>query len=75
VMREGLGLVGVGTILGLFGALGASRLLRSALYGAEGSGFVFLAVPILLMTVSAFAIWNPARRAAGVDPILALRSE
>jgi|CXWL01.1.fsa_nt_gi predicted permease len=75
VMREGLGLVGAGTIIGLVGAFGASVLLRSVLYGADGRVFVFLSVPILLMTVSALAIWNPARRAAGVDPILALRSE
>ncbi len=75
VMREGLGLVGVGTIIGLVGAFGASILLRSVLYGADGRVFVFLSVPILLLTVSALAIWNPARRAAGVDPILALRSE
>jgi predicted permease len=75
VMREGLGLVGAGTAIGLVAAVGVSLLLRSVLYGAEGTALVFASVPMLLMAVSALAIWKPARRAASVDPILALRSE
>lgn len=73
VMREGLGLVGIGAIIGLAGALAAAWLLRSVLYGAPGNAMVFSAVPTLLLTVSALAIWTPARRAARVDPLVALR--
>jgi predicted permease len=75
VMREGLGLVGIGAVLGLLGAFGASVLLRSVLYGAPGNGLVFAVVPTLLLTVSALAIWTPAKRAAGVDPLVALRAD
>lgn len=75
IMREGLGLVGIGTALGLLGAIGAAVVLRSVLYGAPGNGFVFAAVPTLLLTVSGLAIWTPAKRAAGVDPLVSLRAD
>lgn len=73
VMREGLFLVGIGAVIGLVGAFGAAQLLRGVLYGAPGNGAVFASVPALLLAVSAFAVWTPARRAAGVDPLVALR--
>ncbi|MGE0863688.1 MAG: FtsX-like permease family protein, partial [Vicinamibacterales bacterium] len=75
IMRDGMLLVGAGGALGLAGAAGAAQLLRGVLYGASGTGLVFVSVPILLVTVAAFAAWLPARRAATVEPLVALRQE
>ena len=76
VMKQGLVLVAVGGVIGLALALGASRLLRGMLYGANVIDPVtFVGVPLLLTVVAAFAIWVPARRAAGVDPVRAIKSE
>jgi predicted permease len=76
VMRQGLTLVLIGTGIGLAGALAASQLLRGILYGGRVVDPVtFVAVPLVLVAVAALASWLPARRAAGVDPIIALRQE
>jgi macrolide transport system ATP-binding/permease protein len=76
VMRQGLSLVVIGAGVGLVGALGASRLLRGILYGGSVVDPVtFVAVPLVLVAVAAVASWLPARRAASVDPIRALRRE
>ncbi|HUF27457.1 MAG TPA: ABC transporter permease [Gemmatimonadaceae bacterium] len=76
VMRQGLTLVAIGAALGLAGALGAWRVVRGLLYGPSGPDLVtFVGVPVLLIAVAAFAIWIPARRAAMIDPMVALRSE
>jgi predicted permease len=77
VMRQGLTLVAVGGAIGLLLSLGTARLIRGVLYGA-GAAFdplTFVAVPAVLAAVAALAMWVPARRAAGVDPMLAIRSE
>lgn len=77
VMRQGLALVAAGGAIGLALALAAARLIRGVLYGA-GAAFdplTFVAVPVVLSMVAALATWLPARRAAGVDPMLAIRSE
>jgi macrolide transport system ATP-binding/permease protein len=76
VLRQGLTLVAVGTALGLAGGWGAWRLVRSMLHGATGPDVTtFVGVPLLLIAVAALAIWFPARRAARVDPVVALRME
>ena len=76
VMRQGLRLVGFGTVIGLVGAVLGSRLVRGLLYGDAGIDYVTLAgVPLVLIGVAALAIWFPARRAATVDPMVALRGE
>ncbi|HUQ80253.1 MAG TPA: ABC transporter permease [Gemmatimonadaceae bacterium] len=76
VMRQGLRLVGFGTVIGLVGAVLGSRLVRGLLYGDAGIDYATLAgVPLVLIAVAAFAIWFPARRAATVDPMVALRGE
>ena len=67
---------GVGVAVGLPVALLAGALLRSALY--EVSAFdplVLAGVPAVLGTVAALACWVPARRAARVNPVVALRAE
>ena len=76
VLREGLILAAAGVIIGVPAALLASRLLRSMLFGLEPSDpltFAGAIVGVVLVTVFASAI--PARRAASVQPIQALRME
>ncbi|MBC7896546.1 MAG: ABC transporter permease [Cytophagaceae bacterium] len=76
VMRQGLTLVAIGGAIGLAAALGASQLLRGVLYGANALDPVtFIGVPLILAGVAALAIWVPARRAASVDPVRAIKSE
>ena len=69
-------MVAIGTAIGLVGALAGARLVRSMLYGETGiDAMTFVGVPLVLIAVAAFAIWFPARRAAVVDPMVALRGE
>jgi putative ABC transport system permease protein len=76
VLRRGLRLVGTGVALGLLCALALGRLLSSLLYrtSAFDTG-VIATVTALLALVALFASWLPARRAAKVDPLIALRAE
>jgi predicted permease len=75
IMRQGLTLVAVGTVIGLAGAWGASRLLRGLLYGDASAPLTFVVVPAVLVSVAALATFIPARRAARVDPAITLRAE
>src|SRR6185295_1093613 len=76
VLRQGMKLTGIGIVIGLAGALALTRVLTTLLYQVKPLDPVtFLAVPVLLMTVATLACWLPARHAARVDPIEALRSE
>jgi predicted permease len=76
LMRQGLGLVAAGMMVGLGLALGAAKLASSQLYGSGGFDAVtFVAVPLVLIGVAALAIWIPSRRASGLDPVVALRRE
>jgi len=76
VLRRGLKLAGAGIVLGLIGAMVLTRLLRSLLFGVgPADPLTFVAVPLLLVFVALLACWLPARRAANVDPMEALRSE
>jgi putative ABC transport system permease protein len=76
VLRRGL-LLGVsGAAAGLVGAVGLTRLLKSRLYGVSPvDPATFGAVTVLLLLVAVAACWIPARRAATVDPVVALRAE
>jgi putative ABC transport system permease protein len=76
MIREGLALTLGGTALGLVGALFGARLLASFLYGVGTTDpLTFSAVAFVLLGVSLAATLIPARRALGVDPISALRTE
>ena len=76
IMRQGLTLVLIGTGIGLAGAIAASRLLASVLYGDDAVGpATFVAVPLVLIAVAALATFVPARRATLVDPAITLRAE
>lgn len=76
VLRSGAGQVGTGLALGLVGALAASRLLETALYEVKPfDPLVFAAVAGFFAVVAACACLIPARRAAQVDPMVALRND
>jgi putative ABC transport system permease protein len=76
VMRQGLTMVAVGGGVGLALAFGAAQLIRGMLYGGNAlDPLTFVVVPLVLTGVAALAIWVPARRAAAVDPVLAIRTE
>jgi putative ABC transport system permease protein len=76
VLREGMLLAGIGVVIGLAGALALTRVLRSLLFEVTPTDpATLLTVSCLLLIVSAFALAVPARRAMGVDPMVALRHE
>jgi putative ABC transport system permease protein len=76
VVGDGMRLVVAGTALGLVAALATARWLESFLYGISGvDAMTFATVPVLLAAVALVACLVPARRAAKVDPLVALRSE
>jgi putative ABC transport system permease protein len=76
VLRKGAWLAGVGMLVGIPAALAISRLMSSLLYGISPRDLtVFAGVPVLLVMVALAASYIPARRAAKVDPTVALRYE
>ena len=76
VLRQGMGLSAVGVILGALVSFFAVRLLSGFLYGVTATDpFTFTGASALLMTVTLVASYIPARRAARVDPMVALRYE
>ncbi|HSR43320.1 MAG TPA: FtsX-like permease family protein, partial [Longimicrobiales bacterium] len=76
VLRQGLAVTGAGLVAGLVGAAMLSRFMESVLYEVSATDpLTFVAVPAILLTVAAVATWLPAHRAAGVDPVRALRWE
>jgi predicted permease len=76
VLGQGMKLAGAGVAIGLAGAIAATRVLGSQLYAIKPTDPPTLAsVSLFLLTVSALACWLPARRAARVDPMTALRAD
>jgi predicted permease len=76
VLWRGLRIVVAATALGLAAAYGAARLIASQLFGVPPADLVtFVAVPVGLAVVAMVACWLPARRAARVDPLIALQAE
>jgi putative ABC transport system permease protein len=76
IVLQALTLVGLGVALGVAGAIGAARFVEGLLYGIEATDpFTYVAVGALVVALGAVAAAIPARRATGVDPVLALRKE
>jgi predicted permease len=76
ILREALTLTAIGVAIGLPVALALSRLMWAVLYGIEPHDPVtVIGTIVIMLTVAALAAWIPARRAAKVDPMVALRYE
>jgi putative ABC transport system permease protein len=76
VLRQGLALAGIGLAAGLLLAFGAGRLLAKQLVGVSPSDPVsFLGTALVLLIVAGVASGLPARRAATLDPLAAMRRD
>ena len=76
VLNESMWLLGIGVVLGVPATLAATRLVQAQLFGLSPSDPVTLAVAVMIIAmVTLAAAYLPARRATGVDPIVALRYE
>lgn len=75
ILRQALGLVIVGLIFGAAGAYALGHLMTSLLYDvAPSDPATYVVVALVVVAVATFACWAPARRAAGIDPMVALRA-
>ena len=76
VVRQGMAVALVGVAMGFAAAFGLTKVVASFLFGVTARDpLVFAAVPLLLTAVAFVGVWLPARRAARVDPVVALRED
>jgi putative ABC transport system permease protein len=76
VLSDGMKLVALGAVIGLAAAFGVTRLMQNMLFEtAPTDAVTFATIPLLLLAIALLASYLPARRAARVDPIAALRDE
>jgi ABC-type antimicrobial peptide transport system permease subunit len=76
VLRQGLGVVGIGLGLGLVVALAGTRVMGSLFIGIKPTDpLTFIVVVLMLTGIALFACWIPAYRATRIDPLAALRYE
>jgi putative ABC transport system permease protein len=76
ILKQGLWKTGVGIVLGLVGAVSLSRYMTSLLFGIRPTDpMVYVVVSLILIFVAMLASYLPARRAAKIDPLIALRDE
>ena len=75
-LREGSVMLGVGLVIGLLLAIGTGKVVSGLLYQVGAlDPIAFTIAPVLLAASALLATWLPARRAARVDPMVALRTE
>jgi ABC-type antimicrobial peptide transport system permease subunit len=75
-LLSGLALAGIGVAIGLVTAAGLMRLMKSLLFGISPlDPLTYVAAPVVLVAAAVLASYLPARRAAAVDPVIALRAE
>jgi putative ABC transport system permease protein len=76
VLRQGMVLAVLGFALGLSGALALTRMIKTLLFEVTPTDSpTYAAVSLVLLVSALIACWAPARRAARIDPQVALRSE
>jgi ABC-type antimicrobial peptide transport system permease subunit len=76
VVREGMWMTVGGVAIGMIAAVWLTRFIAGLLYGVPPlDPLTFVAVPLVLLVVAGLASWIPARRAAGVDPVIAIRAD
>jgi putative ABC transport system permease protein len=76
IVRFGLGLIAAGLVIGLAVSFATNRLLTAQLWNTSPTDpLTFAVVVLLITTIGVLACWIPARRAVGVQPMIALRHE
>jgi predicted permease len=74
VIRDGALLAATGVLIGFVAALGATRVMRSLLFEVTTTDpWTYVGMAVILAAAALLASWIPARRAAGIDPMVALR--
>ena len=75
-LSQGMAVTSLGIVIGLGGAWAATRIMRSLLYSVSPTDpLVFLSVPLTFAIIALLASFFPARKAARINPVIALRSE
>jgi putative ABC transport system permease protein len=76
IVRQGMTLALMGVALGLLTSFAFTLVLNSLLFGVSATDpLTFAVIPVLMAGVALLACWIPVRRAAKVDPLVALRCE